>query len=256
MKIGICAGFEMLDAAEEAGFDYIEFNLSALEKLSESEFRELKIRLSGSKIKCEVCNVMLPGGLSLHNDEDEPKIREYIRGAYARASEIGVSIIVFGSGGARRYPDQISRGEALDNLIKHARFFGDEAKKNNLIIAIEPLNKNECNILNGIGESFEFINGVNHENVKLLADFYHMRADGEDIKIIEKTSGLVHTHIARGEGRTVPLSEDEDIYADFFAALKNIGYAGRMSVEGRAVNFPEDLQKSCGFLKKLGSEGA
>jgi len=73
-----------------------------------------------------------------------------------------------------------------------------------------------------------------HPNVRLLADMFHMARNGEDMQDITLAgTDLRHCHIASPEGRMYPMPGDggNDTYAAFFAALRAIDYAGRMTIE-------------------------
>jgi sugar phosphate isomerase/epimerase len=93
---------------------------------------------------------------------------------------------------------------------------------------------------------------ANHPNMKVLADMYHMGENGEEYSdILFADADLRHCHIARPEGRKYPLPGDGYDYAPFFAALRQIGYAGRLSIEASPVNGPEDLPVCVEYLRSL-----
>ena len=92
----------------------------------------------------------------------------------------------------------------------------------------------------------------NHPQVRLLADFYHMRMDNESMDAILRASGLLtHVHIANGQGRGYPLSPTEDCYGEFFERLHRIGYNGRVSIEASTQNMAEDAVRSLAMMKAL-----
>jgi len=61
----------------------------------------------------------------------------------------------------------------------------------------------------------------------------------------------MHVHIARLLGRAFPCDMSEDDYGMVFEKLYNIGYAGRVSVEGITKNLETDAKRSFDFLKSL-----
>jgi len=126
------------------------------------------------------------------------------------------------------------------------------AAKYGLTIAMEPLNTGETNILNTVTEGFQFVQAVEHPNVKLLADFFHMRKENEELSILsEVSSELVHLHIANGHDRTYPLDSTEDLYEDFFNILRESGYKGRCSIEGRTDNIDRDAPIALALLRNM-----
>ena len=55
------------------------------------------------------------------------------------AKELGLKIIVFGSGGARKVPEGFSQDEAYKQLVEFAKRIAPEAKKRGIVVAVEPL---------------------------------------------------------------------------------------------------------------------
>jgi sugar phosphate isomerase/epimerase len=80
---------------------------------------------------------------------------------------------------------------------------------------------------------------VGMPSVGLLADLYHMLKEKEPMADIVNAGDFKHTHIALLEDRYFPLRVNADVAA-FFEALKKIGYAGSMSIEGRSDNLEQD----------------
>ena len=96
---------------------------------------------------------------------------------------------------------------------------------------------------------------VGHPSVKLLADFYHMRLESEDMNtIIHAGSMLRHAHIANSDGRKYPRERSEDRYDDFFAALEAIGYQGMLSAEPMSGDLASEAPASLALLRQLAAE--
>lgn len=91
---------------------------------------------------------------------------------------------------------------------------------------------------------------VNHPNVMVLADYYHMATDNEQLTDIARIGVLKHTHIAAKVGRLYP-TEVEEGFCGFMKGLKDIGYTGLMSVEGGTEDMSVDGPKSIALLKSL-----
>lgn len=253
MRIGCCASVEQSKILAEIGYDYIELPLARIMELSDSEFQLLKNDIASWKIKPEVCNIFFPSNLRLTGPSvDLEAVFNYVESALTRASQIGVDTIVFGSAGAKNVPVGFSKHEALKQLVALLKEWDSIAKRNRIIIAIEPLNKTESNFINSTKEALDLANQVGRDNIKLLIDFYHFSVGLEDLSIIsEASSHLVHTHIARPLGRAYPIDMSEDDYERFFEKLNDIGFKGRMSVEGNTKDFEKDAALSLSLLKNL-----
>ncbi|MGC8972276.1 MAG: sugar phosphate isomerase/epimerase family protein, partial [bacterium] len=233
MKFGCCGnmvalepdktGIEIVEKLKEIGYDYIELSLSHISKLSEEEFIRLKARLDASGLKCEACNnFFLPEIRLTGNQVNFQEIEKYLNLVLSRAGALGVEVIVFGSGPAKMVPKDFPMEEAWKQLVKLTRHISELAGKYNITIAIEPLRKEECNIINKVLEGLKMVKDIDRANVKLLVDFYHLRSEGEDPSVLKECKGyLKHVHFARVEGRTFPKRiEEDEFYLPFINNLK------------------------------------
>ena len=245
-------GVEIIEQLKEIGYDYIELSLAHLVALSELEFFELKGRVLSLGINCEVCNNFFPPYLKLTGYEiDIKKIKAYVEKSLDRAGRLRVKILVFGSGPAKNVPEEFSKDKAWEQLITILRYINNIAKEYGITIAIEPLRKAECNIVNSIQEGLMLVKEVNRSNVKLLADFYHMSVEKENSRIlIEARNYIIHVHLAKVEGRVFPKEIIEDNYKPFISNLKQIGYNERVSIEAYSKDFYRDAALSLKFLKE------
>lgn len=251
MKLGICgyltgrnadgSEFDLPNAAKQAGFDYIELPLSTLAGLSEDEFTRVGAALESCGLPCEACNRFFPGSLRLTGPEViSQKIHAYLELVLMRAEMIGAKVIVFGSGGARNVPDAFPKEQAWVQLVEMLRIAGQIAARHGIFIAIEPLNSAECNLINTAAEGFSLARLVDHSNVGLLMDIYHMVKEGEDFGIaITARSVLGHAHFAEPKQRGFPLAVDSTMRA-FIDALERANYPGRLSLEANFSNFQRE----------------
>lgn len=253
MRFGLCAPVSSVKMANDMGYDYIEPSVTGIAAMDEEQFGQAVELVNDSPIKCEVCNVMFRPDVRLTGTGyDEEAIISYLDRAFNRIVQLGTEVVVLGSGGARRVPEDYDLEAGKKQFIHAARVVGDVAARYNLIITLEPLNRRETNIITTVKEGIEFAREIDHPNVKLLADFYHMRMEDEPMSILETAGDLIyHTHIAQGRERTYPLSREEDIYEEFFAALRNIGYDRRISIEGRTDDVSKDGPGALSLLRSL-----
>ena len=174
----------------------------------------------------------------------------YVTTTFARAEQAGVQVVVFGSGGARQVPDGWSRDEANRQLAAFGRMLAPIAARHGVTVAIEPLRKAECNILNTVAEGAALARTVNHPALALLVDGYHWATDGDASEaIVEHRSRLAHTHIATTAHRLAPGMEACD-FRSFFDALRRANYTGRMSIEGGLGNPAATLPVAARMLRQ------
>ena len=132
---------------------------------------------------------------------------------------------------------------------------GDEARKRGVVIALEPNNRGETNMINTFADVVALAKAADHPNIRCLQDYYHLRAEGDTVdSLLEYGEDyLVHTHFARFAQRGFPASMEEDpYYQTYFDALKALGYCGGISMEGfpeSRESFPREAADTCRFLR-------
>jgi sugar phosphate isomerase/epimerase len=232
MRFGCCVGMDGIESVEDAGYDYVELPVATvLPEASDAEWDQVRREILKYTIKPEAWYVLLPGDFRVTGPEvDWPRLRRYLATAFRRIAEVEGRVVVFGSGRARRVPDGFPFDEARKQIEDFVKAAGDAAHEKALRLAIEPLNRRESNMINSVAEALSHAAALSHPSVGVLADFFHMDEEHEPFAdIIEARHYLTHVHIADTDRRH-PGSGRYD-YAGFFAALREAGYAGRMSVE-------------------------
>jgi D-psicose/D-tagatose/L-ribulose 3-epimerase len=251
--VGYCIGLKGLETAKAAGFDYVELGTTEIAALSDSEFEEAVERAKQVGIPTPNANLFLPGTMRLTGPEavDAEQQMVYVRKAFARLAKLGVKILCFGSGGARRVPDGFPKEEAFKQLVAFGKRIAPEARANGITVVIEPLRKQETNIINTTAEGLELVNAVADPNFELLVDFYHLASETEDPAIILRARDHIrHLHMANPQGRVFPLAWDEFDYAPFFANLRQIGYTGRISIEASSKDVPSEAPRAIALLRR------
>ena len=239
MKFGVCGGMNRLPSIIEAGYDYIELNFSTLAKMSEEEFVALREELARRNFRAEAFNGFFKADVCLYGkDADLQAIAAYCETAFSRAAQIGGEVAVLGSGGARAIPEGMSKEEAEEQFCRVLTVCGDVAQKYGMRIAIEPLRASECNFINLVSEGAAICRRVNHPAVKLLVDFFHFWCGEEPLShIADAADVLIHAHLARPNlDRCMPREEDRETVALWAQALRDIGYTGRLSLEGKQAD--------------------
>jgi sugar phosphate isomerase/epimerase len=253
MRFGICTTPENIGIVEQAGFDYVELTLNAVAALPEDEFQSLLRKVDASSIKVEACNGFFPWSMRVVGpNANLDAIRSYVRVALSRVAKLGGKAMVVGNGGSRRMPDGYAREAVVAQFSEVLSIIGAEAAKYGIVGAVEPLNVRETDFINSIAEGAAIVRAVNHPNIKLLADFYHMRMDDEPMTALLEAQGLLrHVHIANCHDRVFPADTQEDIYAEFFEMLRRIGYDERVSIEGNVKNLAKEAPLALAVLKKV-----
>lgn len=242
--LGVCTSLSNADKLKAAGYDYIEEGVQRLlipQSPAETFAPNLVAALSAS-LPVYAYAGFLPGELTcVGPDAVHDEILVYARTAFERAGQIGSRIIVFGSGRSRRVPEGVDVEAATLQFIELLKKMGPLAAEHGIIVAIEPLNKNECNLVNTVRQGTAIVRAVNHPGIRVLADVYHMALEDEGPEsIIEAGPLLAHVHIAEKDGRSRPGAGGYD-FVPYFTALRQINYTGGISMECRWQNFDDEL---------------
>lgn len=254
MRFGFCGGPEHLETLRSAGYDYAEWAVAsalAPEKPTDEIMPSLQAKVAGAGLVPEAYNVFLPGDLKVVGDSvDTSRQADYLKSAFARVSQLGGEIVVFGSGRSRQIPDGFSKDEATAQVIDFLRRAAPIAQEYGVTIAIEPLSARECNFINAVSEAVEIARTVASDAVGVLSDLYHVTDQNQPYSETEQAGPLLkHVHVAGAEGRRVPNSDDIGFLADYFAILKAAGYSGRISVEGHVEDISQEAPAALDCLR-------
>lgn len=251
MEFGLCGGSDRLELALAAGYDYLEASVAKIMEMSDPDFSEMVGHAAGLGVPVTCCNGLFPGSIRLLDpDTEEAVIADYLTRAFDRLARLGTDTVVFGSGAARMRPENVSYGEAFRRLVRVCWIAADLAEPRGITLVIEPLCRMECNMINSLAEGAALVAAADHPRVKLLADSYHITRDGEPLSDIRRLGGVSHVHVALKGTRLWPITTEPEL-EECLQLLKETGYTGRISVEGRS-DLPEaDAGRALRVLKSL-----
>jgi sugar phosphate isomerase/epimerase len=253
MKLGVCGGPDIARIASKSGYDYFEMTVGALLKPLEEEsaFKESFATIQDIPIPCQAVNVFVPPQLKITGEDSNLNaLRRYASTVCQRAEQVGIKIIVFGSGGARQIPAGFPRAKAWEQIVGFCKMLGPIVEDHGITIAIEPLNRAECNVINSVGEGAMLVREIGHPSIRLLADAFHWAKDADSLDELKSNVPLlVHTHIATNPNRLAPGMEPYDL-SPFLSALKDGGYEGGISLECQLNQPQTELPVAHELLKK------
>lgn len=186
--------------------------------------------------------------------EYDPKtIAAYTENALARAAELGIFTCVLGSGNSRNVTDGDDRDECVSQFEEALSIVGNIAMRTGTTVVIEPLRAKETNLVNTVSEGAEICRRVDHPNIRLLADYFHVVESGEGLGAIVENRDLIrHIHIAAPISRRAPSEDDGHDYSPFVEVLKRAGYDLRVSIEGNVNgDFSEIVPRSIAYLRRI-----
>ena len=166
IRLGICTQIQYAERMAQIGFDYIEPSMSSVAAMTDAEFEESRRILAASGLQAEAMNGMMPGTIRLTGDNvNAQQIHDYLDLAFGRAAQLGTRVVVFGSGAARAVPDGFDYAQAWRQLANFLRMAERHGRDHNIVVAIEPLRRAECNIINYVSEATALAAIVNLPNI-------------------------------------------------------------------------------------------
>lgn len=235
--MGIAAPMKRSAELKAAGAQFLTENTSGflVPDQSDEVFAKSLEKLKASALPVLACNGFIrPKHLRCVGGEaNHDQVLEWAETSFRRLKQAGGKFIVFGSSGARRLPDGWTREKADVQFVALLKRMGPLAEKHGVTVVLEQLRAKECNYINRIGEAAALIREVNHPNVRVLADLYHMARGGDSPADLKAAMDVVvHIEIAEKEERTVPGVKGDD-FRPYFRVLREAGYHGAISIEGR-----------------------
>lgn len=246
----------MLRHLRDVGYDFVEFTVGMVdEAVSDEEYEATRSVVRDCGIPVAAFNCFVPGRLKITGPSASfEALRSYVSIALERVARMGASVVVFGSGAARRAPDDWPMEAAQKQIREFIEMAGETAAANGVRIALEHLNRRETNIGNTLASLIELSREIALPSVGVLADLYHLDLEGEGLASVRDAGELlIHTHVA-DTGCLYPGSGSSDL-AGFVRVLREIGYNGGISVECVWSDFIAESARAASVLKSLICQG-
>jgi D-psicose/D-tagatose/L-ribulose 3-epimerase len=228
--------YPILAKIKKAGFDGVEVPI--LEG-DDGHYQKLRKELDNQGLRCTTVALVTPEANPISAD---PAVRaaavERLRRNIGWAALLGGEIMagpfhsplgVFTGTG----PTEEEKQRAADVLRQAA----EEAKKANVMLAIEYLNRFECYFLTTAAEARALVRRVNHPNFRMMYDTFHANIEEKNVAdaVNAVADSCVHVHISendRGTPGTGHVHWDET-----FRALRRVNYDNWLVIEafGRAL---------------------
>ena len=137
------------------------------------------------------------------------------------------------------------------------RRLGERAQGFGIKVGLEVVNRYETNIMNTAREGVAFVNHVDHPNVGLHLDTYHMNIEEPDMfqPILDAADKLFYVHV--GESHRGYLGSGTVDFASFFRALDRSGFDGPITFESFSSAVVEpDLSVVLAIWRNLWSDSS
>jgi sugar phosphate isomerase/epimerase len=213
------------------GFDAVEIFLPSADAIGEAAVRPI---LEQNKLK--LAAVGTGGGwvtqqltLTSHDQTVRTRAKEFVRAIIDAAGKFGAPAIVGSLQG--RWAAQVDCDTAIHYLRDALEELGEHARKYNVPLLYEPLNRYETNVINTQGEAAALLRSLETTNVKLLCDLYHMNIEETDLGGAIRAAGEKVGHVHFADSNRRPIGNGHTDVSAIVRALSDIGYVGYVSAE-------------------------
>ena len=256
MEIGLLIGsLDQLEDVVAWGYDYAEISPGLLGIDEETGTLEQKAleQIQGSPVPVTAMCGFLARSKVVGPEIDNARVRDYVIRLFDAMQQAGVPVIGYGSGGSRFVPAGFSRDLALEQVNEFLQMCADLGEPRGVQVALEPYNYDDANLINTVPKGIEMVQKVNRPAIQLMADFFHMRLNGESFDTLAAAGPyLIHAHIAepgRGRPQTTPAE-----HAAYLRTLCEAGYYGRVTQTGELPAYDSPTEAAA-TLKQFAREG-
>ena len=122
--------------------------------------------------------------------------------------------------------------------VESMRDLAEYAEQNDIMLAIEPLNRFECYLLNTAADAARFCRDVDHPRCRVMYDTFHSHIEEKSTPDAIRAAGdlLQHVHISEND-RSTPGSGNVR-WDETFDTLAEIGYDNLMVIEAFGLAMP------------------
>lgn len=162
---------------------------------------------------------------------------DFVRSMIDYGGPLGAMAIIGSMQG--RHDAEVDAATARGYLSEALQVLGEHAAGYGLPLIYEPLNRYETNQCNTLADGARLLEGIATDQVRLLADLFHMQIEERDLAAAIRTAGphLGHVHFVDSNRR--PVGWGHLAYGPIIDALAAIKYEGYLSAE--AFPYPNPI---------------
>lgn len=229
--------FKLFHSIKASGFDFIELLVPEPGELNLAETR--KALLDSGLDVVLAARVNLQRNIASADPKEYQGGIDYLNYAIETAATLGTTIVggpltgnplVF----AGRPPQPVGEEERLarkERCVDALRKVANTAQKNGITLAVEPLNRFESDVLCTTQQGIELLDAVDHPNVQLMLDTFHMAMEESSIAEAIRLAGPRIAHFQANENHRGFPGTGSVNWVDVCRALHEVNYTGPISLE-------------------------
>lgn len=229
--------FPLFDRIKECGFDFIELLVPEPGELNLSHTRQA---LSDAGLDVVLAaRVNMERNIASADASAREHGVEYLKYAVEAAAELGAPIVggpltgnplVF----AGRPPQTVSDDERQQRKERCVTALGRvaaAAQASGVVLGLEPLNRFESDVLCTTQQAMEILDAVDHPNLKVMLDTFHMAMEEASIPEAIRLAGDRIGHFQANENHRGFLGTGSINWVEVCRALRDVNYQGPISLE-------------------------
>jgi sugar phosphate isomerase/epimerase len=251
MRLGCCVAPDLVQAAADAGYDFVELPAHVLlPERPDDEYARVRDALSGARVRPEVWDLALPEHVKVCGPEvDWPRVSRFVNTALRRAAELGGSVAVFTCGKASQIPAGFLRRDALGQVCDFLRVCCAVARRQGLILGIEPAAADSAALVTSLPQAMALVSEVHLPEVGVLPSLGRMAAAGQSaFDVVDAAAWLAHVHVPADQLQ--PDAPGDGAAGEFREALRLAGYEGRVSVQAAWSDPQRELPRALETLRR------
>ncbi len=239
----------LFDKLKGMGFDGIEIHTNRPETLPKKKIKE---KMSETGMKCTFTATLDKEHNIISPDKEKRKAGiEFLKERIEIASQLGSDVlggVIYAAWG--EFTGKVRTNEewsySKESLLEAAQY----AQEKGVVLALEPVNRYETYFLNTTEDTRKLVEEINHPNVRIHLDTYHLNIEEESFYEAIKTAGeyLYHLHLCENN-RGIP-GTGHVAWSDVFKALKEVKY-DRWAVVESFVPAIEEIARMTAIWRKV-----
>ena len=227
------------------GYDVVEIPVEYPELI---DGQKVKQALLENGLRAIVCGAFGPTRDLTHDDPAVHKVCfDYIAECFKLCNVWDAKFLagpMYSAVGKARMVSPEQRKVEWDLAVKNIRKVCERAQQHGLMIALEPLNRFESDLINTAADVIRLINDVNHSAAKVLLDGFHMAIEERDLEAAITLAGDKLIHVQVSENYRGTPGTGQTPWNSFKAGLEKINYSGVVSIE----SFTPEIKELAGAV--------
>ena len=252
MRFGCCVEPALIEAAADAGFDFVELPTDTVcPERPDAEFDRVQEQLASASIGLDAWDRFPSSEVRICGPSvDWPRLARYVHTALRRIAALGGSVIALDSRECRAIPQGSDLGEARAQMLDFLRMCCAAARTHGIIVGIEPGAGMEPDVAASLPEAVELARLVGAPEVGVLPNWSGRRSAHQSaFDVTDAGLWLAHVHIAAADLQ--PEGPGSNSARDLAEALRLADYDGRISIQGEWSEPDRQLRESLELARHL-----